>query len=303
MRASAAAAVAILVAASAASPQQPAADSLAEAERLYAEAKYAECNSLLDASIALIESGSSTALAGVRARTWSLKALVVYALRDEGGAYQDQVRVLLLRAVEADPYHDLGDPAGVPPFVARTFRQVREEYLARYARVTRRYSVGLLAALVVDPTDLNRPSLVQPGLLFGYNLNPAWTLVLDMRLPLTLPFYDSIRGQATALWYPNFMIDRVSTAVAASYVFALDNLDTYSHSLSLAGQGEILTRSGLGVGARSELVRVDLIFGQVSTEDLPDYRSLSLFGSSFVRATFANTTVYLFYVFGGRRAS
>ncbi len=275
--------------------------SLAEAERLYAEAEYEECGRLLDESLADIQAGAPAAIA-VRARHFSLKALVVYALREQGSDYQEVVRGLLVRAVQADPYHDLGDPATVPPFVMRTFQQIRSEYMSRFARTTRRYTFGLLGALVVDPTELNKPSLVQPGVSFGYNVSPTWTLGADMRLPLSLPLYDSIRGQLTALWYPSFYIGRFSTAVATSYVFALDNLATFSHSLSLGGQGEILTRSGVGVGARAELVRVDLILGQVSSEDLPNYRSLSLFGSSFLRTTFANTTVYVFYSFGKKKA-
>ncbi len=264
---------------------------------LYSSGQYEECRKFLDSYIRDGESKAAYFPSKIMARIYSLKALISYAYRDEGEDYKEEIRKLLLKSLEQDPYHEIGDPAEIPPFVLITFSKVKDEYLSRFSRVSRRISLGILGALVIDPTILNNPSLLQPGFFFSYNLSETWSLGFDLRFPLTLPIWESIRGQVGLIWYPSLRVDKISTAVSTYYVFALDNLSTYTHSLSLGGQAEIIYRSGFGFGARSELLRVDLILGLSDAGDLPDYKSISLFKESFLRIAFANTTIYFFYTF------
>ena len=270
---------------------------LESALNLYSSGEYEECKILLDSYIRDDESKEAYFPNNIMARIYSLKALISYAYRDEREDYKEEIRGLLLKSLEHNPYHEIGDPSEIPPFVLNTFSKVKEEYLSQFSRVSRRISLGILGALVIDPTVLNNPSLLQPGLFFSYNLSKTWSLGFDLRFPLTLPIWDSIRGQIGLIWYPSFRVEKISTAISTYYVFALDNLSTYTHSLSLGGQAEIIYRSGFGFGARAELLRVDLILGLSDAGDLPDYKSISLFKESFLRITFANTIIYLFYTF------
>ncbi len=270
---------------------------LEQAESLYADGAYEQCREFLDNSIRQAESREVYFPGPVIARMYLLRALIAYAFRVEGEEYKAEITSLLKRAVESDLGLDIEDPAGYPPFILELFRSTQREYLARYTRRSRRFSVGILGALVIDSTVLSDPSLLQPGLLFCYNLSESLSLTSSLRLPLSLPLWASLRGQVGLAWYPSFRVEKLSTAVVSSYVFSLDDLSTYTHSFSLAGAGEYVFRSGLGFGARAELLRIDLILGQADTGDLPGYRSISLLGESFLRATFANSSFYIFYTF------
>jgi hypothetical protein len=101
-------------------------------------------------------------------------------------------------------------------------------------------------------------------------------------------------------WFPYYNIRKINPCFTLTYQFALDNLKTYTHSLSLGGQSEIVSRAGLGFGMRVEFLRVDLILGR-DAGDVPSYRSIALFGTDFLRASFANTNFLIFYRFGKRR--
>jgi hypothetical protein len=270
---------------------------LEEAEGLYADGAYEQCRVLLDTSIRQAEREEVYFPAPAIARMYLLRALIAYAFRVEGGEYRAEISSLLERAVKTDLDLDIEDPGAYPPFILELFRSIRREYLARYSRSSRRFSIGILGALVIDPTVLSDPSLLQPGLFFCYNLSEALSLTTSLRLPLSLPLWASLRGQIGLAWYPSFRVEKLSTSVVSSYVFSLDDLSIYTHSFSLAGAGEYVFRSGFGFGARAELLRVDLILGRAETGDLPGYRSISLLGESFLRATFANSSLYIFYNF------
>jgi hypothetical protein len=270
---------------------------LEQAEGLYAEGAYEECRDFLETAIARAERGEVYLTRPVLARLYLLEALIVYAFRVEGEEYREQITDLLHRAVATDLNLDIEDPARYPPSILELFRTTQREYLAPYSRESRRFSVGILGALVIDPTVLSDPSLLQPGLLFSYNLTEALSVVSSLRLPLSLPLWASVRGQIGLAWYPSFRVEKLSTSLVSSYVFSLDDLSTYTHSFSLAGAGEYVFRSGFGFAARAELLRVDLILGRAESGDLPGYRSISLLGESFLRATFANSSIYFFYTF------
>jgi hypothetical protein len=278
------------------SQQEEAAYRLKVAHGLYQEGDYQNCLSTLDSYVADHKSKTFVFPHGQMAEVYRLRALLAYAFRGEGEQYRQEVRDYLLAALVEDPEVELGSPSEVPAFVQEMFYEVREDYLGRYSRTSRRFSLGLLAALVIDPTEVTDPSRLQPGIYFSYNLSDRWSLISVLRIPLTRPIWDAIRGQAGFAWYPDFNITRINPSISLSYVFSIDNLDTFTHSLSIAGQVERISRMGLGVGVLVEALRLDLIRG-VDTGELPQYRSLELFGQSALRASFANMNIFVTYTF------
>jgi hypothetical protein len=275
---------------------------LAQAESLYDGGEYERCGQLLDGYIEEQRSGGFRFTSREAGRIYGLRALVAYAFRGEGEGYREEVRGYLWAALDADPELDLGAPAEVPMFVLDLFYKLKNEYLAQFSRLAKRWTVGLLAAVVIDPTVVQDPKLLQPGLYLCYNLSESWSLLGDLRLPLSAPVWGSIRGQAGAAWFPGYNIRKINPCFTLTYQFALDNLETYTHSLSLGGQSEIVSRIGLGFGLRIEFLRVDLILGAIQPSELPTYRSIALFGKDFLRASFANTNLLIIYRFGKRRA-
>jgi hypothetical protein len=273
---------------------------LAQAESLYKSGEYERCGQLLDGYIKEHRSGDFRFPPKEAGRVFGLRALVAYAFRGEGEGYREEVREYLWAALDANPELDLEAPAEIPVFVLDLFYQLKNEYLAQFSRLAKRWSLGVLAAVVIDPTVVQDPKLLQPGLYLCYNLTEAWSLLADLRLPLTAPVWGSIRGQAGAAWFPGYNIRKINPCFTLTYQFALDDLETYTPSLSLGGQSEIVSRFGLGFGMRVEFLRLDLILGQ-NAGDVPAYRSVELFGKSFLRASFANTNFLIFYRFGKRR--
>jgi hypothetical protein len=264
---------------------------------LYSGGDYEGCGRLLDAYLRQHESRIFRYPASIVARIYGLRALVAYAFRGEELDYVVELRSYLVAALEADPDVVLGEPSEVPLEVQRIFADTRREYLHQFSRSSRRFNVGILGALVIDSTVLSTPSVLQPGVYFSYNLSDAFSVVADLRIPLSAPIWGSIRGAAGISWYPAFEIGKVATSVCAAYQFSLDNLETYTHSVSLAGQAEIIARSGLGLAFRAEFIRLDLILGLTDAADLPSYRSTPLFSESFLRLAFANMNILVFYTF------
>ncbi len=273
---------------------------LAQAESLYGGGDYERCQRLLDGYIQEHRSRDFRLPSRAAGRVYGLRALVAYALRGEGEGYREEVRLYLWSALEADPELELGAPAEVPVFVLDLFYKLKNEYLAQFSRLSKRWSLGLGGAVVIDPTVVDDPSLLQPGVYCSYNLSEAWSLLGDLRLPMRAPIWGSIRGQVGAAWFPYYNIRKINPCFTLTYQFALDNLETYTHSLSLGGQSEVASRKGLGFGMRIEFLRLDLITGQ-NVGDVPKYRSVALFGTDFIRASFANTNFLIFYRFGKRR--
>jgi hypothetical protein len=277
--------------------QEEAAYRLEIAENLYQEGDYQSCLQILDGYIADHDSKTFVFPRAQMAQVYRLRALLAYAFRGDGEAYRKEVKEYLLAGLEEDPELELGSPSEVPVFVQELFYQVRDEYLGRFSRTSRRFTVGLLGALVIDPTLLVDPSFLQPGITFSYNLSEQWSLSTDLQIPLSLPIWDAIRGQVGFSWYPDFSITRINTAIVLAYAFSLDNLQTYTHSVSIAGQAERIFRMGLGAGVRVEVVRLDLILGSFSGSDLPTYRSIALFGETAFRASYANMNFFITYTF------
>jgi hypothetical protein len=156
--------------------------------------------------------------------------------------------------------------------------------------------VGLVGAMVLEPTIFTDLSVLQPGLFYSFNFNDSLTIDAELRVPLRSPVWNSIRGQVGLIWYPSFKVETISMGLSGTYIFGLDNLSAYTHSLSVGGQGEIVSRSGFGFGANVEMLRVDLLFGYPTGSELPSYSALPILGN-LLRMAFANIRMFAFWTF------
>jgi hypothetical protein len=267
---------------------------LDEARNLYTEGRYDECRAIVSDFLREYEAGNrKDVFYTVTSGMYAVDALLAYAFREDG--YEATIDRQLLRALEIDLTMSLGDPAEIPPFVMNRFNKVKTEYLAQFLRTTRRWGVGLFGALVLEPTVLLNPLLLQPGLALSYNLTENLTVTADFRFPLQWPVWNSIRGQVGVVWFPTFSIETIiATGVSFSYTFGLDNLTTFTHSLSFGGRAELLTRSGFGIVGNAELVRADLIMGGTATTPAK-FSEIPLLG--LLNIVFSNITIYVYYVF------
>jgi len=294
-------AVASLIGALPVSGQQPAAPSAAEiaqeelrkGEELYAAGEYPDCQALVSRLIAESEAGSSSLPPRIMARIHRLDALLAYAFRDEG--YAERIETQLRKGLALDLDLEIGDPAEVPPIVLDLFAKVKTAYLAQFSRTARRNAVGISGALVLEPTVFQNPSLLQPGIFYTYNLTESLTLDFELRMPLQLPIWNSIRGQAGLVWYPASQVERIVTGVSFAYQFGLDALSVFTHSLSFGGKMEFLARSGFGLAGNAELLRVDLVLGTSASPQPPKYTQIPFLG--LLQVVFANITLYAFYAF------
>ncbi len=298
-------AVCLLVAASPLLAQQKAAGrsaaereaaslALQKAEELYAAGDYQGCAIIVEGSIADSDAGRAWFPKRTMARIRVLDALVAYTFRDAG--YEERVSRSLKAALTLDLNVEVGNPAEVPPYILERFALIKKEYLAGFTRSARRNTIGLVGAMVLEPTIFTDLSVLQPGLFYSFNFNDTLTLESELRVPLRSPVWDSIRGQIGLIWFPAFKVESVSMGISTTYMFGLDNLATYTHSLSFGGQGEVVSRSGFGFGANVEILRIDLILGISEPSDLPTYRAMPVLGN-LVRAAFANIRMFAFWTF------
>jgi len=272
-------------------PQQK----LEEVEALYSSGDYDRCAELVDAYLEEALASRTYYPRGIIARFHRLKALLAYAYREEG--YREEVDHHLLEATSYDLDLQIGTASEVPLYVLERFTAIQEEYLSDYGKTARRHSLGLFGALVLEPTVITNPALLQPGLHYAYNLSRSLSFAVDVRVPLQWPLWNSIRGQTGIVWMPGFRVEKIGMGLSAFYLFGLDNLETYTHSISFGGNMELVSRWGLGLGGSAELLRVDLIFGLADETELPEYKSTSIFGESFLRLVFANINLYVFFTF------
>ncbi len=267
---------------------------LQQAEDLYKAGDYQGCADILEQSIADSEAGRASFPRRAMARIHVLEALIAYTFRDDG--YEERVSRSLKAALVLDLNVEVGDPAEVPPYIIERFALVKKEYLAGFTRSARRNTLGFVGAMVLEPTIFTDLSVLQPGLFYSFNFSDTLTLESELRVPLRSPIWNSIRGQIGLIWFPTFKVESVSMGISTTYMFGLDNLTTYTHSLSFGGQGEIVSRSGFGVGANVEMLRIDLILGITEPSELPSYRGISFLGN-FVRVVFANIRMFAFWTF------
>jgi hypothetical protein len=279
------------------SPQESAAEKLAAAEERFAAGDYPAARALVDAALEEIRTQvrlATPSVHGTLSRLHALSALLAYAFRDEG--FEDLVDRELSLALEEDPYLDLGDPAEVPTFVQTRFRRLQTAYLARFSRTERRTSLGLTAALVLEPAVLTEnPSVLQPGFAYALNLGDNVSLNAGLRFPLVWPPWDSVRGQVGLTYYPIFRVERVITGITFAYLFGLDELSTFTHSLAIGGRAEYVTRGGFGVGMNAELLRANIVIGAGGIQEPPPSTDLNL--GDLLNIVFANLSLNLFWTY------
>jgi hypothetical protein len=268
-------------------------ETLKKAQELFSAGTYQDCRDLIGPFLREYEAAPASYPSGIMARMYRLDALIAYTFREEG--YADQIAALLLKAVMLDLDLDIGDPAEVPAFVIDTFTKVRSAYLSQFTRMARRVALGVFGALVLEPTVFQNISILQPGISFTFHLTEAFSLDAEVRFPLQSPLWSSLRGQAGLLWFPTFRVEKIATGISLYYIFGLDDLSTYSHSLSFGGRMEYVTRSGIGFAGNAELLRADLVFGNRAPAGPPGYTQIPFLGPG--RIVFANITIYVFYAF------
>ncbi|MGA2640537.1 MAG: hypothetical protein ABSG21_06495 [Spirochaetia bacterium] len=268
-------------------------ETLKKAQDLYAAGSYEGCRELVGPILREYEAQPASYPPGIIARLYRLDALISYTFRDEG--YADEIANLLRKAIVLDLDLDIGDPAEVPFFVINTFTKVRSAYLAQFSRMAKRSAVGVFGAVVLEPTVFQNISLLEPGIFYAFNLTDVFSLDAQLRFPLQTPIWNSIRGQIGLLWSPSFRVEKIATGIFLYYIFGLDNLSTYSHSLAFGGRMEYVTRSGIGFAGSAELLRADLVFGSQAPASPPAYTEIPFIGVG--RVVFANITIYMLYSF------
>jgi hypothetical protein len=268
-------------------------ETLQKALQLYAAGSYQDCRDVVGPFLAGYEAAPASYPSGTVARLYRLQALLTYTFREEG--YAEEISALLGKAVVLDIDLEIGDPAEVPAFVIDTFTKLRNAYLARFARTARRNAVGVFGALVLEPTVFQNLSLLQPGVEYTFNLNGQFSLDAQLRFPLQLPLWNSIRGQVGVLWFPSFRVEKIATGLSLAYIFGIDDLSTFTGSLSFGGRMELVSRSGFAVAGTAELLRADLVFGNQAPTPPPSYTQIPFLGVG--RIVFANITLAVYYVF------
>jgi hypothetical protein len=267
---------------------------LAKAQELYGKGDYKACLSLVNEFLSEAEKKPNLYTPQVLAAFYVLKSFVVYAFREEG--YQEEINRLLLLAVQNDIRYEFEDPTTVPLYVLEQFRRIKREYLAQFLKSTRRHVLGLYGGLILQPSVLKNPAIIQPGIHYAYNLSDAWALWINLAFPTQIPLLESIQGSLGATWFPTFNVETVSLGLSMAYAFKLEHYESLTHSILFEGYGEVIFRFGLGFGASVELLRFDLFFGGEGME-LPEYGNIELFPNSSLRIAFANLRFYLFYTF------
>ncbi|MEJ2663282.1 MAG: hypothetical protein P8107_04425 [Spirochaetia bacterium] len=267
---------------------------LDQAQELYTNGKYEACDTLIDETITAMEQNQIPSSNSVLASLYIVKSFVVYAFREKG--YQDKIEKLLRKAIETNIFYDFPDPRVVPLYILEEYRRIKTEYLAQFMKTTRRNVIGLYGSLVMQPTVLKNPAVIQPGIHYAFNLDNSWSLWLNIAIPTQIPLLESIQGTIGVTWFPTFKVETICLGLSAAYSFRLEHYESYAHSVLLEGYGEIIYRSGLGFGASVELMRFDLLFGTGGLE-LPEYGYIDLFPNSSLRLAFANLHLYLFYTF------
>ncbi len=268
-------------------------ETLVKARDLYAAGSYQECRDLVVPFLRSYEAKPSSYPPPTVARLYRFEALLAYTFREEG--YAEEVTTSLTNAVMLDLDMEIGDPAEVPAFVIDKFTKVKSTYLARFSRTARRSQIGVFWALVLEATVWSDISVLQPGVSYTFNISDSFALDAQMRFPLRAPIWNSIRGQAGLLYFPSSRVEKIYTGLSLYYIFGLDDLVTYTHSLSFGGRMEFVTRSGIGFAGNAELLRADLVFGSQAPAPPPSYAQIPFLGLG--RIVFANITLSMFYAF------
>jgi len=273
-------------------PEEEAKLHLQEIKGLYAEGNYEQCKKALIKTQDLKNAGKLSFNQTEEAELYLYQALIVYAFREEG--WQKNINDLLLKAIETDLNYELKDFAIVPSYILERYQNLKKGFLAQYTKSAKRQCVGIYGVLSYLPTLVNNPEYIKLGLHYSFNFDDHLTMLLDLELPLALPLFNVMQVRSGLIWFPAFRVELISLGLGIMYALEIQQFKSFINKISFEGYGEIILRSGIGFGASVELLRVELLLGEGTLENL-DY--VDLFAGQNVRFVFANLRVYIFLNF------
>jgi len=227
-----------------------------EAWQLYQKGDYETSRDKVNISILEFEQQKIYYPKSTKANFYVLKAMLLYVFREEG--YRDEIDALFLKAITIHLGQEIGDATQVPPFLIERFNKIKRDYLAQYSKLSRRFSMGLVTTLIC--TENFSTQNIQPGIHYAFNLSDYLSLTADIKFPIRGGFWDFWRIKGGIIWYPSFKVEDLVFGIGFYDIFTINSWKVVRNSFSIAGHGEIITRSGLGIAADIELLRFDLIF-------------------------------------------
>ena len=296
-----------------ASTISPEAQAVDNVKALYAAARFAECRAAVENTLALQASGGLHLVFYQLAEIYVYQALVVYAFRETAAtvsaAEKERIEALLQKAakivedgqilrqkaVELDINYDFSDYTVFPAYILDKYRRIKEAYLARFSKSSRRNSLGINVMMSYLSATLAQAQNLTLGIHYGFNLGDAVELVADVEFPLSDQFYNMLKLRVGLIWFTSF---RVESPVLGLGLFNSINPESnwtaFIDAVSFEGYGEIIFRFGLGLGASIEVVRGEFILGNA---DFSVIQSVSPFTSGKFRLSFANVRLYIFWTF------
>ena len=281
---------------SALSPETQALDNV---KALYAAAKFAECRAAVENTLALQASGGLHLLFYQLAEIYVYQALVVYAFRETAAAVstaeKEKIDALLQKAVELDINYDFSDYTAFPAYILDKYRRIKEAYLARFSKSSRRNSLGINFMMSYLSATLAQAQNLTLGIHYGFNLGDAVELVADVEFPLSDQFYNMLKLRVGLIWFTSFRVEAPVLGLGLfNSINPESNWTAFIDAVSFEGYGEIIFRFGLGLGASIEVVRGEFILGNA---DFSVIQSVSPFTSGKFRLSFANVRLYIFWTF------
>jgi hypothetical protein len=265
---------------------------LTQIKDLYTKAEYTSCKAAIDTALIDFANGKLPLSSFDVAEIYIYKALVVYAFREEG--FQKEIETLLQKAVELDINYDFKDYAIIPTYLIDKFVKIKQEYLARFAKSTRRHCLGLYGVISYLPMFSGSSEYLIPGIHYSFNPGDNFTLLLDFESPLSSPIFNIVQFRVGTIWFPTFKVETISMGLGAFYSLRIENGASYTHIVAIEGYGEFILRVGFGVAASVELVKLSVLTGSGT---LAPVGYFDIFSSEKSRFSFANLRVYLFYTF------
>jgi hypothetical protein len=264
---------------------------------LYAKADYAACRALLAIAFDDLAAGKLQLSDPDRAVLYVYQALIVYAFRETGAvsaAEKRDIESLLQRAIELDINYNFSDYTAFPAFILEQYRKIKETYLARFAKSTRRHSLGIHVMMSYLSAFIVSPQFFTLGLHYALSLNDYLALFFDAEVPVSDQIFNLIQFRVGVVWFSSFKVDTFSLGLGLFNSLKVENWSAFTDSVSFEGYGEIVFRWGMGLGASIEIVRLDLLLGAGA---FPSIENTSVFSTDKVRLAFSNVRLYLFWTF------
>ncbi len=264
-----------------------------DVKQKYANAEYESCRTLIRRTLEQADAGTlhfpNFYLAEIRV----YQALLAYAFREAG--YEKEIETFLQYAIESDINFDFTDYALVPTYVLEQFLRIRRTYLRRFSKTTRRHNLGVYGMASSLTTFIQEAQYFNLGLHYGLNLSDNFTLFFDGEFALSQDFFNLMQFRVGTVWFPSTRVEAASLGLGVFYSLKIEDWTAFINVISIEGYGEIILRAGLGVGASVELMRLDILMGSGTFPTSTGY--VPLFASDYVRFSFANLRIYLFWNF------